>query len=106
MGNLSARRDFTDVRDVARAYLLLAERGRPGEAYNVCSGTAVSIRELLELLGQAAGIRVEPVVDPDRLRPADLPELYGSPAALEKATGWRPRIPLRQTLADLLESFR
>lgn len=106
VGNLEARRDFCDVRDVARAYRLLAERGARDAVYNVCSGAAVSIGDLLRILAEEAGIEVEPVVDPELLRPLDLPELFGSPAAIEAATTWRAQIPLRRTLADLLEDLR
>ncbi|MBI4513260.1 MAG: GDP-mannose 4,6-dehydratase [Gemmatimonadetes bacterium] len=106
VGNVEVRRDFSDVRDVVRAYKLLVERGEPGAVYNVCSGVSVSIRELLGLLAQIAGIEVECRVDPSRLRPADVPEFYGSPRALEAATGWRAEIPLRKTLHDLLQHAR
>lgn len=106
VGNLEARRDFCDVRDVARAYRLLAEYGEPGAVYNVCSGSSISIGDLLAILAEEAGIDVEPVPDPERLRPLDLPELYGSPAAIAAAAGWRAEIPLRRTLADLLLDLR
>jgi GDP-4-dehydro-6-deoxy-D-mannose reductase len=105
VGNLGAERDLTDVRDAVRAYRLLAERGEPGGVYNVCSGTAVSIRRALEMLVQASGLTVRVEVDPAKLRPVDIPRLVGSNARLRAATGWQPEIPLEQTLADVLEDF-
>ncbi len=100
VGNLSAERDFTDVRDVVRAYTLLAERGRPGEAYLICSGTAVSILWILQTLLEIAGIDVKVQYDPERLRPSDTPCLYGDYARLRRDTGWSPQIHLRQSLED------
>ena len=106
VGNLEARRDFVDVRDAARAYWLAATRGTPGAAYNVCSGRASSIRDILDLLLEAADCTVEVVPDPARMRPADIPLLIGDPSRIEEATGWRPEISLDQTLFDLLEWWR
>jgi GDP-4-dehydro-6-deoxy-D-mannose reductase len=106
VGNLEARRDFVDVRDVARAYWLAAVLGEPGAAYNVCSGRAASIRALLEVLLEATETAVEIVQDPNRMRPADIPLLLGDPGLLERATGWRPEIPIARTLADLLDWWR
>jgi GDP-4-dehydro-6-deoxy-D-mannose reductase len=106
VGNLEAVRDFTDVRDVVRAYWALLERGGPGEVYNVCSGRGRRIRELLDLLLAASRARVEVRVDPERLRPADVPAQVGDPARLRAATGWEPRIPLEQSLRDLLDDWR
>ena len=101
-GNLDPRRDITDVRDVVRAYRLLLDLGEPGEAYNVCSGSAVSIREVAERLLRVAGLDLPVVVDGDRVRPVDIPELRGDPSKLQRATGWRPEIGLDQTLADVV----
>ena len=106
VGNLSARRDFTDVRDVARAYRLLALRGEPGEAYNVCSGSDVSIQQLAERLLAMARQPMELKHDPDLERPVDVPVLRGDASRLRAATGWTPEIPLEQTLADLLDDMR
>ena len=106
VGNLDARRDFVDVRDAARAYWLAASKGTSGAAYNVCSGRAWSIREILDLLLGATEFEVEVVQDPTRMRPADIPLLIGDPSLLEEATGWRPEIPLDQTLSDLLGWWR
>jgi GDP-4-dehydro-6-deoxy-D-mannose reductase len=105
-GNLDARRDITDVRDVVRAYRDLLEQGVPGEVYNVCRGTAVGIEEVAQRLIAAAGLDLEIVVDPSRIRPVDLPELRGDPSRLHAATGWVPEIPLDKTLADVLAYWR
>lgn len=104
VGNLSAARDFTDVRDVVRAYRLLVEHGHPGEAYNVCSGRAVTIEWLARELIAKSGADLDLVVDPDLFRPVDVPVLLGDPAKIRAATGWEPSIPLDQTLADVLAS--
>ena len=105
-GDLSPKRDFTDVRDVVRAYRLLAERGVPGEAYNVCSGRAVAIRDMAETLISLSGKPMRVVLDPERLRPVDVPVLLGSNAKLTRDTGWTPDVPLEQTLADVLDWWR
>ncbi|MGH9246400.1 MAG: GDP-mannose 4,6-dehydratase [Acidimicrobiales bacterium] len=106
VGNLSARRDFTDVRDVVRAYRLLAIHGDPGEAYNVCSGITILISEIADRLVTLARtpIRLEP--DPALVRPIDVPVLRGDGAKLRAVTGWAPEIPLDQTLADILDDAR
>lgn len=106
VGNLSARRDIVDVRDVVRAYRLLVERGEPGEAYNVCTGQSVEMQELLDrlLALSEADLRLE--VDPDLLRPVDVPELCGDPMRLQEATGWKPEIPLEDTLRSVLADAR
>jgi len=106
VGNLSPRRDFTDVRDVVRAYRLLVERGEPGEVYNVCSGRDIAVQQLAEMLVAMADrpMRLEP--DPDLQRPVDIPVLRGDNARIRKATGWQPDIPMEQTLADLLDDCR
>lgn len=106
VGNLTPRRDFTDVRDVVRAYRLLAELGTPGEIYQVCSGVDVSIGELAEKLVGLSERPMELAPDPDLQRPVDLPVLRGSYDKLAAATGWAPQIPLDQTLADLLSDAR
>lgn len=98
-GNPEPRRDFTDVRDVVRAYRLLAADAAP-DAYNVCSGRAASVRDLLALLESTAGVEVEHVVDPELVRAHDVLEIRGSHERLTAATGWEPEIPLERTLAD------
>jgi GDP-4-dehydro-6-deoxy-D-mannose reductase len=100
-GNPDTRRDYTDVRDVTRAYRLLAEHAAPG-IYNVCSGRSTSAAELVAMLGDAAGTRVVHDVDESLLRPHEVMELRGSGDALRAATGWAPAIPLEQTVADTL----
>lgn len=105
-GNLDARRDISDVRDVVRAYRALAVSGDAGEAYNVCSGTAVSIRDVAERLLRIAGVDIPIVVDPARVRPIDLPELRGDPSKLRAATGWSPDVDLDETLADVLAYWK
>jgi GDP-4-dehydro-6-deoxy-D-mannose reductase len=106
VGNLSARRDFTDVRDIVRAYRLLMERGAPGEVYNVCSGRDLSIQYLADHLVSLATRPIELRPDPELMRPADLPVLRGDASKLRAATGWAPEIPIEQTLADLLDELR
>jgi GDP-4-dehydro-6-deoxy-D-mannose reductase len=105
VGNLEAQRDFTDVRDVVRAYTRLAERGQPGQAYLICSGQPVSIHYLLTTLAELAGVEIEIAYDPARMRPSDIPCLYGSYARLQRDTGWQPQIHLRQSLADALSDW-
>jgi GDP-4-dehydro-6-deoxy-D-mannose reductase len=106
VGNLDARRDLTDVRDTVRAYRLIVERGRPGRVYNVCSGRAYRVGELLEALTRRARVKVEVRVDARRVRPLDNPVVLGDPARVREETGWQPRIPIEQTLEDLLAFWR
>lgn len=106
VGNLDAIRDFTDVRDVARAYWLAATRGVPGDVYNICSSRHTSIRRVLDVLLMDSKVEVEVEVDPGRLRAADIPYLVGDYTRFSRATGWQPEIPLVQTLGDLLEWWR
>ena len=106
VGNLSARRDVTDVRDVVRAYRLLIERGKPGDVYNVCTGVDLAIQTLADLLVGLAERPIELVTDPSLLRPVDLPVLRGDASKLRGATGWEPAIPIEQTVADLLDDMR
>ncbi len=106
VGNLEAKRDITDVRDTVRAYQALVERGAPRRPYNVCSGRAYSMRELLDILLSLARVHVRVETDPARLRPSDTPVVHGSHARLTAETGWEPRIPIEQTLSDLLDHWR
>jgi GDP-4-dehydro-6-deoxy-D-mannose reductase len=101
VGNLAAHRDFTDVRDVVRAYRLIMAGGHFGEPLNVASGRAVSIRDVLDRLVDASGLDVEISEDPARMRPADVPIVRGSYARLRSLTGWEPEIPLDETLRDV-----
>jgi GDP-4-dehydro-6-deoxy-D-mannose reductase len=106
VGNLTARRDFTDVRDVVRAYRLLAEHGDPGEVYNVCSGQTLAISDLAERLIGLARRPMALWTDPALERPIDIPVLCGDNTKLRTAVGWQPEIPIEQTLADLLDEMR
>lgn len=105
-GNLSARRDFTDVRDVVRAYRLLVERGEPGAVYNVCSGRDVSMESVVKDLMAISGSDFGMELDPDLTRPVDVPALRGDASRLEAATGWVPTVPLEESLRAVLESIR
>lgn len=107
VGNLNAVRDFTDVRDAMRAYLLLAEQGLPGEVYNVCSGKGTCVREILQLLLELStrgDIQIQ--IDPLRLQTADVPIQIGSAEKLNALTGWTPTLTRRETLNDVLNSWR
>ena len=106
VGNLDAVRDYTDVRDVVRAYWALLETGWPPEVYNVASGRGIRIGDLLQRLIRLCGVDVELHVDASRLRPVDLPILVGDSSKLRAATGWSPRLDLDQTLLDLLADWR
>ena len=106
VGNVTPRRDFTDVRDVVRAYRLAAVGGVAGEAYHVCSGHDIAVRELAERLIALADRPMRLVADPELQRPVDIPVLRGSAEKLRAATGWVPEIPLERTLSDLLDDAR
>jgi GDP-4-dehydro-6-deoxy-D-mannose reductase len=107
VGNLDARRDFSDVRDIVRGYWLSLDGNcEPGEAYNLCSGKDYSIREVLDKLVALSGMKVEIKEDPARLRPSDVPVLLGDASRFRKATGWSPSIPYERTLQDMLDYWR
>ena len=106
VGNLTAKRDFTDVRDIVRAYRLIIENGRPGEAYNVASGQAYSIRQLLDILLGLSAMDIDVRVDPARLRPVDVPEIRGDASKLRRDAGWRPSLTFEETLQDVLTDCR
>jgi GDP-4-dehydro-6-deoxy-D-mannose reductase len=106
VGNLSPRRDFTDVRDVVRAYRLLVEHGVAGDAYNVCTGRDLAISDLAERLLALAHRSMRLEEDPARQRPVEVPVLRGDPTKLHAATGWEPTIAIEQTLTDLLAEWR
>ena len=105
VGTVTTRRDFTDVRDVVRAYRLLVERAEPGGVYNVCSGHDLAISDVAARLMALAGVELRMVTDPDLVRPVDTPVLRGDPSRLVEATGWAPRIPLDETLQDVLRGL-
>jgi len=101
VGNVNVTRDFTDVRDVARAYLCLLREGIFGEIYNICSGKEYLIRSLIENISDIAKVDFELRIDAERFRPADQQMVYGLPLKLQEATGWRPQIPIRQSCLDM-----
>jgi GDP-4-dehydro-6-deoxy-D-mannose reductase len=105
-GNVEARRDLTDVRDTVRAYHLIGTRGRLGRPYNVCSGRAIAIRDLLDMLLARARVPIRVQLDPARYRPNDAPLLVGDPSRIRDELGWAPEIPLERTVDDLLEYWR
>jgi GDP-4-dehydro-6-deoxy-D-mannose reductase len=106
VGNLDAKRDYTDVRDIVRAYRLLLEGGRPGEIYNVCSGTPRSGHDILTGLTKVAGVDPKIVEDKAKLRPSDTPLIYGDRQKLTADTGWQPEIPIETTLSDVIADWQ
>ncbi|OFW20377.1 MAG: hypothetical protein A3H97_20810 [Acidobacteria bacterium RIFCSPLOWO2_02_FULL_65_29] len=106
VGNLESRRDLTDVRDTVRAYRSILERGSPGRPYNVCTGRAVAIHDLLDLMLSRATVPITVRIDPARYRPNDLPLVLGDPGRIELELGWRAEIPLERTIDDLLAYWR
>ena len=106
VGNLDAVRDFTDVRDMVRGYVLATEKGKPGEVYNLASGKAITIRAMLDKLIALAKVEVKVETDPARLRPSDVEVLIGDYSKFHADTGWEPKIPFDQTLEDLLNYWR
>jgi len=106
VGNLEAKRDFTDVRDIVRAYWLALDKGEPGEVYNICSGNVVSIKVLLNRLLNMPKKKIKIIQDPKRLRPSDIPLLVGDFKKFTKQTNWKLEIPLEKTLKDILNYWR
>ncbi len=106
VGDLSAERDLTDVRDIVRAYTMLLEEGEPGGVYNVCSGVAHSMQAILDRLIALSAQPIEVRIDPDRLRPVEIPRLVGDYSRLHARTGWQPQIDLDRTLRDVLADWR
>ena len=102
----AAKRDFTDVRDVVRAYALLAQHGRAGETYNVGSGTAVAIQEILTQIIAQSGAEIQVEIDPAKLRPVEIPVIRADISKLQQDTGWTPEIPLEQTIAETLDVWK
>ncbi len=106
VGNLEARRDFTDVVDIVRAYALLIEKGRSGEAYNIGSGQPRSVQDLLDNLLGMSSVEVRVEQDWARMRPVDVPVIYGDIAKLRTDTGWEPTIPFEESLCRVLAYWR
>jgi GDP-4-dehydro-6-deoxy-D-mannose reductase len=106
VGNLAAKRDFSDVRDVVKAYYLATKHCVPGEDYVIASGSSHSIADVLEILLGFSKVPVEVIEDPSRMRPSDVDNMLGDPTKFKKATGWEPRYSLTQTLEDLLNEWR
>ncbi len=106
VGNLNAERDFTDVRDVVRAYYLMLTQGDPGAVYHVCSGQGHSIQEVLDLLLSMSSVQIEVRQDPARMRPVDVTSRVGDASRLRARTGWEPVIPLEESLRDILGDWR
>jgi GDP-4-dehydro-6-deoxy-D-mannose reductase len=106
VGNLEAVRDFTDVRDMVRAYWLAVTKGKPGEVYNVATGSGITIQELLDRLLALSTAKVRVEQDPERMRPSDVVRLVGDSSKFRADTGWAPEIPFDKTLADLLAYWR
>jgi GDP-4-dehydro-6-deoxy-D-mannose reductase len=106
VGNIEAIRDFTDVRDMVRAYWLAVNHGKPGEVYNIATGHGIRISELLDRIIALANVEVRIEVDPERLRPSDVEILIGDSSKFRADTGWEPRIPFEQTVSDLLDYWR
>jgi GDP-4-dehydro-6-deoxy-D-mannose reductase len=106
VGNLSAKRDWSDVRDVVRAYWLSVQHCTPGEVYVIASGQARSVKEMLDYLLSLSKVKIEVKVDPARQRPSDVELLQGDPSKFKAATGWKPRFTFDETMADLLNYWR
>lgn len=106
VGNLEAKRDFTDVRDIVKAYSLILEKGKVGEVYNIGSGVSRSIADMLQTLLSLSSATIEVKEDPDRLRPIDVPEIVCDSSKLHELTGWKPEISIEQTLQDILDYWR
>lgn len=106
VGNLEAKRDFTDVRDMVRLYPVLLEKGQPGDVYNAGFGVSHSAQEILDLLLSFTSAKVNVEKDPGRMRPSDIPEIVADTTKVTKVTGWKPEIPFEQTVKDTLEYYR
>ncbi len=106
VGDLSAKRDFSDVRDIVRGYWLSLEKGEPGEVYNISSGKAYQIEDVLNILLSYSKVNVKIVQDPERMRPSDVKLLIGDNTKFVAKTGWQPSIPFEKTLKDLLDWWR
>lgn len=106
VGNLTPKRDFVDVRDIARALWMISMHGRSGEVYNICSGQARQIDDVVRQMVSLSTMPIVLVSDPDRQRPSDVPCSVGDPSRLHRATGWKPAVPFMQSLSDTLDWWR
>lgn len=106
VGNLESKRDFTDVKDMIRAYILLMEKGKPGDVYNIGSGKSNRMSEILNTMLSLSSVKIKVETDPNLLRPSDNPELVCDSSKIESLTGWKPEISLNTTLKDILEYWR
>lgn len=106
VGNLAAKRDFTDVRDVVKAYVKLVQAGVPGETYNVGSGNAKEIREILDMIISMSDKEIKVEIDPNKIRPVDVPIIEADITKINEITGWTPEIPLEQTIRETLDYWR
>ncbi|MFN8598167.1 MAG: GDP-mannose 4,6-dehydratase [Anaerolineae bacterium] len=106
LGNMAAQRDFTDVRDIARAYIMAVQHGEPGEVYNLGSGRARSVREMLDIMLAASSVKVAEEIDSAKFRPSDVPISVCDPTKFKRQTGWEPRIAFEQTCVDILNDWR
>ncbi len=106
VGNLDAKRDYTDVRDMVKGYLVAVEKCEPGEVYNICSGATIKIGDMLKLLLSYSKVKVDIKEDPARMRPSDVPVLLGDNSKFVTKTGWAPSIPFEKTMEDLLNYWR
>lgn len=106
VGNLAAKRDFTDVRDVVKAYVKLVQLGKAGETYNVGRGNAREIREILDMIVSMSSVQITVETDPNKIRPVDVPIIEADITKLTQLTGWSPQIPLKQTIQETLDYWR
>jgi GDP-4-dehydro-6-deoxy-D-mannose reductase len=106
VGNIEVKRDFTDIRDMVRAYCMLLEKGRPGEFYNVCSGSAIRLADIIKLFESTSGTKITIETEETRVRGDDVLQIYGDPKKIRETTGWHPQISLPKTIADLLDYWR
>jgi GDP-4-dehydro-6-deoxy-D-mannose reductase len=106
LGNMAAQRDFSDVRDMVRAYLLAIEKGEPGEVYNIGTGRAHSVREMLDIMLAHSPVQIAEETDPAKFRPSDTPIYYADPSKFKRQTGWEPQFSFEQTCVDILNDWR
>lgn len=106
VGNIEVKRDFTDIRDVVRAYCMLLDKGKPGEIYNVCSGSAIRLADIIQMFESVTGTKITIETDAARVRCNDVLQICGDPKKIREATGWYPQISLPKTIAGLLDYWR